>query len=40
MIITTPSKLEELKPYGFKVLDSRGDYILLGTEGTPRFKLK
>jgi 4-amino-4-deoxy-L-arabinose transferase-like glycosyltransferase len=40
MIITTPSKLEELKPYGFKVLDSRGDYILLGTEGTPRFRLK
>lgn len=34
MIITTPSKYEEIKGYGFKVLDSRGDYMLLGTEGT------
>jgi 4-amino-4-deoxy-L-arabinose transferase-like glycosyltransferase len=38
MVITTPSRIEELKPYGFKILDSRGDYILLGTEGTPHFR--
>ncbi|MBI2401121.1 MAG: glycosyltransferase family 39 protein, partial [Deltaproteobacteria bacterium] len=38
MIITTPSKFEELKSYGFKVLDSRGDYILLGTQDAPHFR--
>lgn len=34
-LITTPSRLEELRAYGLKVIDSRGDYILLGTEGMP-----
>jgi len=34
MIITTPSRHEEIRGYGFKVLDSRGDYMLLGSEGT------
>ena len=40
MIITTPSKYEDLKGYGFIVLDSRGDYMLLGTEGAPHFRPK
>jgi len=40
MIITTPSRYKELKDYGFKVLDSRGDYMLLGTEGAPHFRPK
>ena len=35
MVITTPGKSEELKEYGFKVIDARNDYILLGTGKTP-----
>jgi hypothetical protein len=40
MIITTPSRYEDLKAQGFKVLDSRGDYMLLGTEDAPHFRPK
>jgi 4-amino-4-deoxy-L-arabinose transferase-like glycosyltransferase/membrane-associated phospholipid phosphatase len=40
MIITTPSKYEEIKDYGFTILDSKGDYMLLGTEGAARFSPK
>lgn len=34
-VITTPSRVEELREYDLKILDSRGDYVLLGTEGMP-----
>ena len=32
MVITTPGKSQDLKGYGFRQLDSRGDYVLLATE--------
>lgn len=38
VVITTPSKMDGLKEYNLKVLDKRGDYVLLGTEGLPPFR--
>lgn len=34
-LITTPSRFEELKAYNLKVIDMRGDYMLLGSEDMP-----
>lgn len=39
LIVTTPSKADELKEYDYlKVIDSKGEYMLLGTEGFPPLK--
>jgi hypothetical protein len=36
MVITTPGGAEDLKKFGFKPLDTRGDFVLLGTESAAK----